>query len=455
MKKIIPKTKAVKSIPYQFGEKHLDYIRNCRSCIYNIAEGAVRAGKTVDNVLAFCEELKHTSDKLHLATASTAPTAKLIIGDCNGFGIEHFFRGQCRWGKFKGNEALIIRGKYTGYQERIIIFVGGGKADSYKKFRGTSIGMWIATEIDLHHEETIKEALTRQAAAKHRRIFWDLNPCSPFALIYKQYIDEYAKKAMAGTLIGGYNYQKFTIFDNINITEEQRSSFISQYTPGTAEYRRKIDGERCVTEGLIFQQFADNQTRWVVSEKYKNIKFISIGIDFGGNRSKTTFVASAIIGAYEKLGVIADHKVKGGKGTIDVDLICRELVEFYQYIKAEYPNAIIKYMFCDHAEQTIINSIRVYFARHKIAAQICDIMDCYKGVITNRIYALNTLMSQNRFAVNEGCENVINSLSSQVWDTKDPTKDVRLDNGTIDIDTADALEYSFSKFIPYFNIKGG
>ncbi len=451
MKKIQPKINAVKTIPYHFGDKHLEYIRNCRDCVYNIAEGAVRAGKTVDNVLAFCEELKSTPDKLHLATASTAPTAKLILGDCNGFGIEHFFRGQCHWGKYKGNEALIIKGVFTGYRERIVMFVGGGKADSYKKFRGTSIGMWIATEIDLHHEETINEAFARMAAAKHMRIFWDLNPTSQFARIYTEFIDDYAKKQSAGELHGGYNYQKFTIYDNINISEEQRHIFISRFTPGTAEYRRKIDGERCVTEGLVFQQFADNQERWIVEEKYKNIRMINIGVDFGGNQSKTTFVASAIIGAFEKLGVIADHKVKGGKGTIDTDLICRDLLDFYNYVKAEYPNVSIPFIFCDCAEQTLINSIRFFFARHQIKVVI---KDSYKGAITDRIYALNGLMTQNRFAVHKDCMNVRNSLSSQVWDTKDPTKDVRLDDGTFDIDTADALEYSFSTFIIQFNVKG-
>ena len=132
---------AKKTIPYNFSDKHKEYIRRCRDCTYNVAEGAVRAGKTVDNVIAFCKELRDTPDKLHLATASTAATAKLIIGDCNGFGIEHYFRGQCKWGKYRGNEALIVRGKFTNYREKIIMFVGGGKSDSYKKFRGTSIGM--------------------------------------------------------------------------------------------------------------------------------------------------------------------------------------------------------------------------------------------------------------------------------------------------------------------------
>lgn len=451
MKTIRPKLRMKKTIGYRFSEKHKEYIRRCRECVYNVAEGAVRAGKTVDNVLAFCEELKHTPDKLHLATASTAPTAKLIIGDCNGFGIEHFFRGQCRWGKYKGNEALIICGKYTNYKTKIVMFVGGGKADSYKKFRGTSIGMWIATEIDLHHEETIKEALTRQAAAKNRKIFWDLNPGSPFAMIYKKYIDEYARKYANGELLGGYNYAHFTIYDNINITDEQREAFISQYDPQTVEYRRKIKGERSVAEGLVFQQFADNPQRFTVEKKYSSIKFISIGVDFGGNGSKTTFVASAILGNFQQLGVVADYKIQGGKRTIDTDLICRELMTFYKYVKAEYPNVRIPYIFCDCAEQTLITSILFYFRRNQIPIEI---KDSYKGTINNRIFALNSLMAQGRFFVYKDCNNVKDSLSSQVWDTKDPTKDVRLDDGTYDIDTADALEYSFSSFIKYFNVMG-
>lgn len=443
--------KSKKTIPYHFSEKHREYIRRCRDCTYNIAEGAVRAGKTVDNVIAFCKELRDTPDKLHLATASTAATAKLIIGDCNGFGIEHYFRGQCRWGKHKGNEALIIRGKFTNYKEKIVMFVGGGKSDSYKKFRGTSIGMWIATEIDLHHEKTITEAFNRQGAAKRQKVFWDLNPGSPFAPIYKKHIDKFAKKDAEGTLIGGYNYGHFTIFDNINIDEENREIFISRFDPQSIEYRRYIKGDRCAAEGLVFKQFVNAPDRFIVDKKYSGVKFISIGVDFGGNQSRTTFVASAIIGNFQKLGVIADYKMDGGKGTIDPDKLNRELIDFYKYVQAEYPNSKIFYIDCDNEAQTLINGIRIAFKKAKIPVVV---RDCWKGKITDRIYALNGLMTQGRFFVHEDCKNVIDSLSSQAWDDKEKTEDVRLDDGTFDIDTSDALEYSFSHFIKLFNIFG-
>lgn len=82
--------KRKKTIMFNFGEGHKEYIRRCRFCTFNILEGAVRSGKTVDNVFAFAQELKTTPDKIHLATGSTMGNAKLNIGDANGFGLEWF-----------------------------------------------------------------------------------------------------------------------------------------------------------------------------------------------------------------------------------------------------------------------------------------------------------------------------------------------------------------------------
>ena len=40
------KTVKKKTIEFNFSEKHKEYIRRCHECSYNVAEGAVRAGKT-------------------------------------------------------------------------------------------------------------------------------------------------------------------------------------------------------------------------------------------------------------------------------------------------------------------------------------------------------------------------------------------------------------------------
>ncbi len=75
---------------------------------------------------------------------------------------------------------------------------------------------------------------------------------------------------------------------------------------------------------------------------------------------------------------------------------------------------------------------------------------------TNEIISmLTSLMAQGRFWVLDICKNVIGSLSEQIWDPKIPDRDERLDDGTCDIDTADALEYSFRDYIKLLTLAGG
>ena len=232
-----------------FGEKHKAYIQDATRCTISVAEGAVRAGKTIDNIAAFATLIeKGTPDRIHLATGSTAANAKLNIGDANGFGLEYIFRGRCRSTKYKGNEALVIKSCGRDY---VVIFAGGAKADSFKKIRGNSYGMWIATEINLHHEDTIKEAFNRQLAAKVRRVFWDLNPSSPGHWIYQRYIDRF--RSQFGER---YNYQHFTIRDNATITAQRLAEIESQYDTSSIWYRRDILGERCIAEGLVYPMFS-------------------------------------------------------------------------------------------------------------------------------------------------------------------------------------------------------
>ena len=80
--------KYTKTIQFKpFSAVHKDYIHKCRDHTFNFAEGAVRSGKTIANVLAFSFALETAPDKLHLASGVTLAAARLNIGDCNGFGL--------------------------------------------------------------------------------------------------------------------------------------------------------------------------------------------------------------------------------------------------------------------------------------------------------------------------------------------------------------------------------
>ena len=441
------------TLKYVFSEKHKEYIRRCVSCEFNVAEGAVRAGKTVDNVYAFAHELKTAPDRIHLATGSTVGNAKLNIGDCNGLGLEYIFRGQCHWGKNKDNEALYIKGPSTRFQQKIIIFAGASKVDSFKKIRGNSYGMWIATEINLHHDSTIKEALNRQLAAKHLRVFWDLNPDNPNATIYTEYIDKYKKQAEEDKFPGGYNYMHCTLYDNMTISDERKRKIEAQYDPNSIWYMRDIKGMRVVASGLIYRRFADDtstkQFVFCLDKKPTDLMEIILGIDFGGSGSGHAFTATAITRGYSAVIALASERIackdeQGNQIEIDPEQLgtmfcnfCRKIISRYGYITTVY---------ADSAEQTLIAGIRSSLRRNGLGW--IRVENALKTEINDRINALVMLMAQGRFFyVGKECASLVTALCTAVWDPNEITKNVRLDDGTSDIDSLDSFEYTFERSI--------
>lgn len=421
-----------------FGERHRAYMKRAYRSVINVAEGAVRAGKTVDNVFVFAALLENAPDRFHLATGSTLGNAKMNLGECGGLGLDAIFAGRCRWMRFRDNDALSVMTK-TG--EKIVIFAGGRNADSYKKIRGNSYGMWIATEINLHADSFIKEAFNRQLAARDRRIFWDLNPSSPSSPIYTEYLDRY--DAIAAEHPGYYNYAHFTIFDNPVISEERIREITAQYDPSSVWYRRDILGQRCAADGLIYRAFADNPSAFTVPDPSPaEIRFLNIGVDFGGNRSRTTFAAAAF---HRSGGITAvgEHAVAGGKGEIDSARINGEFTRFLGLLRQRFPGVPVKYVFADNEAQYLINGLRRHVQEHDSGVRV---MDSAKRPIVDRIAFVNTLMSSGRFHLTKDCVLLRAGLASAVWD-ENAEGDKRLDNFSTDIDILDAFEYAVERYM--------
>lgn len=427
-----------------FSEKHKNYIKHALDNALCVAEGAIRSGKTIDHCIIAAAYLETCPDKIHLASGSSAPNAKLNIGECNGFGLEHLFRGRCRWGKFKGGEALFINTK-TG--EKIVLFAGGGKSDSYKKILGNSYGLWIATEINEHYdsddsrESFIKVAFGRQAAAKHPLVLWDLNPCAPQHPIYTNYIDKWI-----GNYPGGYLYEHFTIDDNLSLSDERREEIKGRYDVNSVWYKRDILGQRVTARGLIYQLYADNPERYTITNAdipktrrgAYDIDRINIGVDFGGNGSAHAMVATAFSPDYQTIYVLASQRIPAPGVT--VGQIIKKIIDFADMIRTTYGDIFCIYP--DNAEQAIINSLR----------NECDyrVVGSRKYPINDRIRCTDILLCGDRLKLVRGNNTALDgALKTAIWDTKYKTEDIRLDDGTTDIDTLDAFEYSFEREMYY------
>lgn len=64
------------------------------------------------------------------------------------------------------------------------------------------------------------------------------------------------------------------------------------------------------------------------------------------------------------------------------------------------------------------------------------------------------MLAQGRMSILEHCTHFIDALSTAVWDGKKQT-DVRLDDGSCNIDSLDAFEYSTEMYISQMIKIGG
>lgn len=438
-----------RTIPWgKFSDKHKNYIKTALNYKQSVAEGAVRSGKTIDHCIIFSMYLETCEDKIHLASGSSLPNAKLNIGDCNGFGLEHIFRGRCRWGKYKSNEALFVQTK-TG--EKIVIFTGGGKSDSYKSILGNSYGGWIATEINEHYDcddsrtSFIKVAMARQIASVHPFTLWDLNPSNPNADIYKNYIDKFMG-------LDWYRYEHFNIFDNATMSQERIEEIQNKYDKNSVWYKRDILGERAVAEGLVFPYFANDCKPYLfkyqslkekMKEEGKRFSHLIIGVDFGDNGSKYSWHLTGFTNDWDYMWALDEGDMEKSN-SIDATKFCKAFVRFYKRCVESY--GYIEWIFPDSASNTLINTLRAYFYDEGLDGSI--IAPVKKNELTDRPITVDSLLVTGRLKIEEHCKNLINALSELVWDEKiDIPKDENVNNINDDWDSFCYTFITHSKYI--------
>lgn len=442
-----PRRTLTATIPWgRFSEKHVRYIHDWPRNRMMCAEGAIRSGKTIDHCIIAAMYLESCPDTYHLATGSTIGNAKLNIGVCNGFGLEALFRGRCKWGKFKDNEALFIR---TPTGEKVVIFAGGGYADSYKRILGNSYGLWIATEINEHYDcedsrqSFLKVAMGRQIAAQKPLTLWDLNPCYPEHTIYTQYIEPYRLQ-----FVGGFRYEHFTLRDNATITAERMAEIVSQYVPGTVWYRRDINGERCVAQGLCFPVFADNPDPYIISDaeadKRASGKLV-IGVDFGGRGSMSTLFLTDISRDYRQLTGLMEEGIPLSN-RVDSQAICDAFVAFYREAVRRYGR--VEWVFCDSASPTMINSL--VSAARAAALPWNNITGVKKNPIADRPRTVDRLLTTGRLKLARRCNATIRAISNLRWDEKLPDQPEDKNIGNIN-DRWDAFCYSWLEFVQFID----
>lgn len=233
--------------------------------------------------------------------------------------------------------------------------------------------------------------------------------------------------------------QAYTIDDNPFLDPAFVENLKKEYA-GTIYYNRYILGQWTAAEGIIYKHFADNPERFTMSDQQADKLDLSravIGVDFGGGTSAHAFCCLGFTRG-GKIVVLDEYREQQA---LTPERLYADFIDFATNCKKRWN---ISECYCDSAEQTLINGLRVAAIRSRLPLNIGNAL---KKPINDRIRALCILMGSDRFLINEKCIHTIEALRSAVWDSKKIHDDVRLDNGTVNIDSLDAMEYAYERDI--------
>lgn len=439
------------NVPAPLTQNQADYFHRCFQSWFNVAEGGKRGGKNVLATLIFCTMLDNHKNKLFLVAGVSNATAKLNILDCDGYGLLNYFEGRCREGKYKDRDCVYVQ---TKRGEKIVLVSGGGKDGDEKLIKGNTYGMAYVTEANECHPKFLKEVFDRTLSSSDRKVFHDLNPKEPEHWYYTDILD-FHEEQQSQDVSYGYNYGHFTLADNMSLSEEQIRAILRTYQKGTVWYERDIKGIRRVAEGIIFRYFADNNEPYLFDddELYDEKKQLKrpfsklvIGMDFGGNGSKTTMCLMGYINNFVDFRLLEED---GLPTTPDIDskAICDKFIEFYKMCMEKYGR--VDWIFPDSASTTMINSLRS--AAREAGLNSRNIKGCRKNEVSDRPKTVDLLFNTGRLKINRRCTNIRKAIASLRWDEKEPDIPEDKNIGNIN-DWWDAFCYTMLDFIEYIDL---
>lgn len=410
--------------------KQNEYIRNATHR-WNIKTGAVRSGKSyVDTAYTIPARIRERIGK---------PGLTVIFGVSRDT-IERNVLQPMREIYGSGLVGTINNRNMAWICGENAYCLGAEKVSQVAKVQGSSIKYAYGDEVAKWNREVF-EMLKSRLDKPYSCFDGACNPENPTHWL-KEFID---------SDIDIY-VQKYEIFDNEHLPKEYVENLCKEYE-GTVYYDRLIKGLWKRAEGAIYRAFADDPGRFVRAVNRQDIKEIRIGIDFGGNGSGHSFVATAILwnGIVQPV-MSRKHMKKDFPQGIDANKLSELFLQFVSDVIAKYGKP--RYAFWDNAEtvlgQSIENACRKEFP-------FLLVLPAIKKKINERINYTVRLMGSGRFFITPDCLTLKKALQDAVYNSK-VLQEERLDDGSTDIDTLDAFEYTIERDINgvYYNpVKGG
>lgn len=399
-----------------FTPKQKEYIREAHSR-WNFKTGATRSGKTyMDTLWTIPANIRERIGKDGLAVilgVTKSTIERNVLEPMRKFYTETLV------GKISSDNTCRLFGEN-------VYCLGAEKISQQSKIRGASFKYVYGDEVAEWNQEVF-DLLKSRMDKSYSRFDGACNPKAPTHWL-KRFIDDPKNK-------NNVYCQAYQIFDNPTLPPSFVNALCSEYS-GTVNYQRNILGLWVAAEGSCFPVYAADPQRYRIDLTPK-IMHVNIGVDFGGNQSATTFVATGFTPFFQKVIPLDCDKLTGVNTPQKLE---ERFAAFIMRVYERYGKTMNVY--ADSAEQTLIAGLRSKAFKNGLP---CIINNAIKSPVNDRIALINRLVGAERFQVLRGNEQVETALCEAVYNPKS-FDDERLDDGTSDIDTCDALEYSIEPF---------
>jgi len=392
-----------------FTKKQLHIIKaeNKHKPLITILEGAVRSGKSyLNNILWNAHILEHNGQgvKFIMTGYTIASLKKNVLDDLRDmFGIDTH---------------LNTNSEFTMYGNTVCCF-GTDKADSYKTMRGMTAYGWYGNEVTLSHINSIDQAIKRCSGVSSR-IFMDTNPDHPEHFIKTDYIDKSGDKLKSGRV--RIQSHHFTLEDNTLLSETYIEN-IKASTPAGVWYKRDIQGEWVLAEGIIYSEFDKNFhviPKMEIPEGWLKYR----GIDWG---FQNPFVC--LWAAVDPDGTIIIYKEH-----YEAKKLIKDHAEVINNEGGEYESTVADHDAQDNEE------IRQFGIYTKPAE---------KGVLMGIQRVAKRLVKQAngkaRLYITENCVNVIQEFGRYEWASSVPGKNMKEEPLKANDHAMDAVRYIISE----------
>lgn len=348
-----------------------------------IADGAIRAGKTVVMSLYFVMWAMSTFQEQNFGMCGKT-IGSFRRNVLNQLRLMLWSRGYQAEYRRADNLVIVTRNGITNY-----FYIFGGKDESSQDLiQGITLAGVFFDEVALMPESFVNQA-TGRCSVEGSKYWFNCNPQGPHHWFKVNWIDKTKEKRLL--------YLRFTMDDNLSLSERIKERYRTMYSG--VFFKRYIQGLWCIAEGVIYDMF--DKSRHVIDKLVEGSKYY-VSCDYG-TQNATVFLLWTKNENNNKWTCIREYYYSG-----------RE--ESKQKTDSEYADDLTIWLKEIKPERIIVDPSAASFIAelkkrgYRIKKANNDVLDGIRFVATQ--------LTGGSIEINDKCENLIREFAEYVWDEK-------------------------------------